>query len=343
MDFVQVIPAQLRCKSAGRHTRVLVGIKRSACFCRVELLFLSNSRLSSFIERRECPKAQIPTALSSSLTVGERINQVKSSVIISTYNSPEWLRKVLVGYENQSGENFEVIVADDGSGPQTRAVIDEFQDKFKHKIKHVWQPDEGFRKCAILNKAILAAEGEYLIFTDGDCIPHPNLVEDHAKMAVSGHFLSGGYCKLPMETSLTITPPDIVSAEIFKLGWLRNNGFGWRDKWLKVVARAWGLNSIFDWVSPAKKTFNGNNSSCFRTDAIRIGGYDERMGYGGEDREFGYRLENAGIKPKVIRYSIVCLHLDHPRGYKNEEIRQRNEEIIRETRLGRSTHTSSGI
>ena len=96
---------------------------------------------------------------------------MKLSVIITTYNSEEWLQKVLVGYSIQTEQDFEVVVADDGSAEKTKAVIESFQNQFKFPIVHVWQEDNGFQKCKILNKAILKTKSDYLLFTDGDCIP----------------------------------------------------------------------------------------------------------------------------------------------------------------------------
>ena len=74
-----------------------------------------------------------------------------------------------------------------------------------------------------------------------------------------------------------------------------------------------------------------------------MNGFDERMAYGGEDREFGYRLENIGVKPLGIRYSAPCLHLDHPRGYADPELRAKNQEIIARTRSTKTTRTEFGL
>ena len=93
------------------------------------------------------------------------------SIIISTYNQPEWLQKVLWGYEQQTQTDFEIIIADDGSTEETKMLIESFQKKSSFSILHVWQEDHGFQKTKILNKAIVASKGEYLILTDGDCIP----------------------------------------------------------------------------------------------------------------------------------------------------------------------------
>lgn len=268
---------------------------------------------------------------------------MKISVIISTFNSPDWLQKVLWGYENQSVGGFEIVIADDGSEKETAELIRSFSNNQKFSIKHVRHDNHGFRKWEIVNKAIVASTGDYLIFTDGDCIPHPNLIEYHIALSKKDHFLSGGYCKLPMTTSAKISKADIDSGSVFSVFWLYRNGYKFSFKWMKILARKWRINRFLDVVSPAAKTFNGNNSSCFRKDAIAISGFDQRILYGGGDREFGYRLEHLGIKPRVIRYSILCLHLDHPRGYKSKEVRQKNLALIAKTRADKLVTTDFGI
>ena len=268
---------------------------------------------------------------------------MKLSVIISTYNSPEWLEKVLWGYQCQSDSDFEVVIADDGSSGETRDLIAGFKASSDFVIQHVRHEDDGFRKWEIVNRAIEAASGDYLIFTDGDCIPHPDLLKTHRQYARPGRFLSGGYCKLPMETSKAVTRDDIVSGRAFTIAWLSRHGYGFTPKWLKVAAPGTIFSGLLNRLTPAAKTFNGNNSSCFRADALRVRGFDARIRYGGGDREFGYRLQHAGIAPLVIRYSTICLHLDHPRGYKSAEVRQENMAMIDETLKTRRIETEFGI
>ncbi len=268
---------------------------------------------------------------------------MKFSVIVSTYNSPKWLEKVFWGYACQSDRNFEIVVADDGSGKETRELIERYCGIDGLDIRHAWHEDDGFRKWEIVNKAIEMAEGEYLVFTDGDCIPHPELVATHRREMEVGRFLSGGYCKLPMETSRVISREDITSGRAFTVSWLRRNGYGFTPKWLKIAAPGSFIVPLLNRFTPAARTFNGNNSSCFRTDALAVNGFDRRILYGGGDREFGYRLENAGIRGKVIRYSTICLHLDHKRGYKSADARARNMALIEESRSERRTATPFGI
>src|SRR6476619_1563465 len=115
---------------------------------------------------------------------------MRVSVIITTYNQPEQLEKVMWGYAGQRGAKFELIIADDGSSPATTEVIDRVAAQSGLDVLHIWHEDSGFRKTEILNRAIVAAQEEYLIFSDGDCIPRDDFVATHARLARPGCFLS---------------------------------------------------------------------------------------------------------------------------------------------------------
>lgn len=251
---------------------------------------------------------------------------MKVSVIITTYNAEEWLRKVLTGFSVQTETDFEIVIADDGSTPGTAALLDEYQNRFKFPIVHVWHRDEGFQKSKILNRAILRANSDYLIFTDGDCIPRRDFLASHLKYREPGYFLSGGYFKLPLSISEQISEDDITTQQCFKLSWLKRNGLKSSFKNTKLTH-----NRIFaqfmNWVTPTKRSWNGHNSSGYKTDLIAVNGFNHEMQYGGLDRELGERLFNMGLLSKQIRYSAICLHLDHARGYSDPLIWKKNNAI----------------
>lgn len=257
-------------------------------------------------------------------------NTDKVTVVLSTYNHPVWLRKVLWGYEKQHHANIEIIVADDGSRDETRSMINRVREESGMDIKHVWHPDEGFAKCKILNRAIEAASTDYMIFSDGDCVPRGDFVSHHVASRVAGRFLSGGYYKLPMPLSGAISEQQIKSGEAFELKFLWRGGVRPSLKDLRVVARGRGA-SVLNAITTTKPTWNGNNSSGWTDDLKRAGGFDERMRYGGQDREFGQRLENAGVTGIHVRYQTLLLHLDHARGYANPEDLANNKKIRAET------------
>lgn len=248
------------------------------------------------------------------------------SVIMTTYNSPVWLEKVLWGYSCQTEMPLEVIVADDGSRPETGELVARLREETGLDLRHVWQRDDGFRKCRILNKAILHARGDYIVFTDGDCIPRADFLAVHKRRAAPGYFLSGSYFKLPMRTSEAITRDDILSGRCFDYAWLRANGLKTRRKTLKLRASArWA--PLLNRTTLTACNLKGSNASVWLKDIIKVNGLDERMAWGGEDREFGVRLINAGVKPRHVRFDAICVHLDHSRGYADPAIVARNKAL----------------
>jgi glycosyltransferase involved in cell wall biosynthesis len=251
---------------------------------------------------------------------------MKLSVIMTTYNSPAWLEKVLWGYSVQQHRDFEIVIGDDGSRDDTRQAIDRLRAETGLAIKHVWQEDDGFRKCRILNKAILQAEAPYLVFSDGDCIPRKDFLAVHAAEALPGHYLSGGYHKLPMSTSVAIGKDDIVSGRCFELKWLKAHGLKSSYKNSKLTATP-AMARLLNRLTPTKCNFKGSNASAWRDDVMRVNGFDERMPWGGLDREFGVRLINAGVRPKHVRYDAIVIHLDHKRGYKDPKLRDANKQL----------------
>ena len=248
------------------------------------------------------------------------------SVIVSSYNQSDWLRKVLHAYRLQTFTDFEMIIADDGSDERTRKVIADFQPLAKFPVRHVWQEDEGFQKCRILNKATVAATGDYLVYSDGDCIPRSDFLEVHARCAAPGHFLSGGYCKLPPDLSRHLSNDDIASGKAFDAGYLRNHGMRGFSSLFKLGLTP-SLGPLVDKISPTKASWNGHNASGWKADILAVNGYNEDMQYGGEDRELGERLVNAGIRAIRIRHRALVLHLDHKRGYMTLEMMQKNRAI----------------
>ena len=270
------------------------------------------------------------------------MNTVDISVIISTYNHPEWLKKVLWSYEQQSFKNFELIIADDGSDESTRQLIEQTRKKVSYPIQHIWHKDNGFQKTIILNKATVASKGQYLVYSDGDCIVRKDFLQTHIDRRAQGYFLSGGYFKLPMSISKLISKEDIENQCCFDINWLKQHGLKASFKNNKITAK--GIKEkLLNTLTPTIATWNGHNSSGWKEDILNANGYDERMQYGGEDRELGERLFNMGIKAKQIRYSAICLHLDHVRGYVKPEMIEKNLQIRAVTKNEKVIRTPYGI
>ena len=264
------------------------------------------------------------------------------SVILTTYNEPRWLEHVLTGYGVQSHRDFELVVADDGSRPDTRDVVDRLRRELSPPLVHVWHQDEGFRKTLILNRAIQASGGEYLIFTDGDCIPRRDLVEVHASLAEEGRFLSGGYLKLSPGVSRRVTKEAVRSGEVFDSSWLRARGWKRGRRGFRL-SRSLVLARFLDAATPTRPTWNGHNASTWKEAIVEVNGFDLDMGYGGLDRALGERLENLGVRGKQIRYRAPCVHLAHRQPYRDPEVLAHNKSIRERIRKGGETRARMGL
>ena len=264
------------------------------------------------------------------------------SIILSTYNQPSWLEKALQGYEFQTFKDFEILIADDGSKDETKLLIENYKKKSKLKITHIWHEDNGFQKTIILNKSIISSKSDYLLFSDGDCIPRSDFVEKHISHREKKYFLSGGYFKLPLSISEIISLDDIKNQNCFDINWLKKNGLNSSIKNYKLTARGY-TEKLLNSFTPTKATWNGHNSSGWKKDILNVNGFDERMQYGGEDRELGERMLNLGIRSKQLRYSAVCLHLDHARGYVKQEMIKKNNIIRKKVKQTKSIYTLHGI
>lgn len=261
-------------------------------------------------------------------------------VIVSTYNNPEWLEKVLWGLMNQTHPANEILIADDGSDERTRELIRRYQSRLP--LKHVWHEDRGFRKTTILNQAVLAAQSEYLIFMDQDLVPRRDFISQHYKHARRGHFVSGGAIMVPETLSHALTEEDIRSGNAFRIGWLRTHGMPWNWKMSKLWSNPL-LCRLMNFLTPTNASWNGGNASTWREYIIQAKGFDTRMRYGAEDREFGQRLENAGITGIQLRYGTPLLHLYHQRPYRNEQDWQANRAIWQQTKKEHLITTSYGL
>lgn len=246
---------------------------------------------------------------------------LRLSVVVTTYNNPRALRLVLAGLERQTVTDFEVLIADDGSGPETQEMISSYAKTAPFPVQHIWHTDRGFRKCLISNKAILAAQGDYLIFFDGDCIPPPHCIATHVAAAEYRRYVAGG--KIPLNEKLTarLTVSDVSSGYLdrFGLWWVWGIQGDIRTRRRLVTSRIPGARTLLDLNRQKRWHWRGENSSTFAEHIHLVGGFDERLTYGGEDADFGLRLEAMGILCRSIRYRAPLYHLEHDRPYANQQ------------------------
>ena len=269
--------------------------------------------------------------------------QPSCELIFSTYNSPRSLALCLESIRAQRVLPQSIAIADDGSGDETRAIIEGFTLPGV-ALRHVWHADQGFRKCEILNKAIASSTADYLIFIDGDVMIHPGFIQRHLDMARRGRFMTGSLIRLDKQATESVTPAMVQAGTVFDRGWLRaNRAIDGVSTWLKTMPFSLPVMALLDRLSPVRPSLCGANASAFRDEVLAVGGFDERMKYGGLDKELGARLGNNGTKGAHLRYSAPLVHLDHPRGYADPEGRKRNRELIERVRRDGVRVTEHGI
>lgn len=270
---------------------------------------------------------------------------MKCELIFSTYNAPRFLRLTLLSVLGQRRRPDSVCVADDGSGPETRAVIERFRAEHPElPLRHVWHEDTGFRKNVILNRATESSEAEYLVYTDGDCLMSPGFVARHLALARPDRFCCGSLIRLTAEATAAVEEADVLGGRVFDIGWLRARGtFDRTTTWLKAMPLPFALQAGLDQVYPVRKTWMGSNTSAYRAAILAVNGFDETMEYGGGDKEFGIRLANSGVRGRHLRFTAPVIHLDHPRGYKDADKIARQRQMIGAARRTGKTWTEAGI
>jgi glycosyltransferase involved in cell wall biosynthesis len=235
---------------------------------------------------------------------------VKTAVIVTTYNRPDALAAVLEGYQAQSTQNFELLVADDGSTETTRAVIEDFRGRAAFPLTHFWHEDRGFRAAAIRNRALAATAADYIIFSDGDCVPAGDFVARHQALAERGHFVAGNRILLSESLTARALAQTLPLHRYGLLHWLA----AWckRDinRVLPLLRRADG-----HWRRADPQRWEGVktcNLAAWREDLARINGLDETYsGWGLEDSDLVIRLLHAGVKHKNGRFATPVFHLWH--------------------------------
>ena len=257
------------------------------------------------------------------------VDNPSAAVIVTTYNRPDALAAVLDGFREQDTRDFELLVADDGSTADTRELVETYAKTAPHPARHVWQEDDGFRAGAARNRALAQTNAEYVIFTDGDCVPPPFFVSRHLALAELGYFLAAN--RMLLTEGFT---RKVLRARIPVHRWRAPQ---WLAAWVKRdVNRALPLLHLPDWrfrtSEPARWSgVKTCNLSAWRSDLVRVNGFDERYsGWGLEDSDLVIRLLHAGVKHKSARFAAPVFHLWHRENDRTRlpENQMRLEEIL---------------
>jgi glycosyltransferase involved in cell wall biosynthesis len=235
------------------------------------------------------------------------------AVVVTTYNRPETLEQVLSAYLSQVDRDIELLVADDGSTDDTRAVVERFAQHAAFPVHHVWHEDDGFRAGAIRNRAVARTTADYIVFTDGDCVPLSGFVAGHRALAEQGWFVAGNRALLSERLTRRVLQEQVRLEAWSRLDWAR--AFLRRDVnriaplWTRDLAdaRGWRRRQPDRWAGA--KTCN---LGVWRDDLVRVNGFDEAYsGWGLEDSDLVIRLLHAGVRHKNGRFATPLAHLWH--------------------------------
>jgi glycosyltransferase involved in cell wall biosynthesis len=228
------------------------------------------------------------------------------AVIISTYNASQFLRLTLEGYAQQRDHHFSIYIADDGSGPEILKLIKEFKRKYPIPIQHVWHKDKGYRRAQIINKAIHLVQEPYILLTDADCIPLPDMIATHRSIAEPGIFIRGSRILLAEDMTMHLSAQKTWNPDIPLWQWLT-----WRVQ--KHINRLSPMLFPVSTSRPSRKLhgIRGCHFAFWRQDIITVNGFDSSYeGWGREDSDLAARLFHAGINRKNLR-GMPILHLWH--------------------------------
>ncbi len=295
------------------------------------------SRLDSRFQNHRTPLSEvmntsIRTFVSSSATI-----------IISVYNNSTLLERALWGFAAQTRNDFQILIADDGSREEEVERVRKVASDLGLNLMHIWHADNGFRKAKILNEAIVHAETERLIFVDADMIPRSDFVKNHIERLLPNYFIAGGsHLNLPVSMHSDITQEIVASGQLFTLDWLKQHKIN-KGKFFSRLIWQTDAAKALDVLFTRKRSFTGCNASCWKKDALAINGFDEDWGYGGTDREFGFRLANAKVKSKRFQFSLIALHQDHKRPYRDAATMKANKKALSHRAWSGMTRIEQGI
>jgi glycosyltransferase involved in cell wall biosynthesis len=254
------------------------------------------------------------------------------TLVINTFNQPDYLARVLNAVSRQSVLPEEVLLADDGSTDETKTVFEQWRARQPFRCEHIRQEHQGFRRARILNLAIAPSRGDYLVFLDGDTIPYPHFVADHRVLASESQFVQGHRALIGEKAA----------------AWFGKNNFSADRRRAVLQNQISGLKNSFRWPFALRKInhrlrgIRGCNLAIWRADLVRVNGYNEAfVGWGREDSELAVRLMNSGVRRLDVRGRALCYHLWHPPVSRAELVG--NDELLAKAILEKPVRCEQGL
>lgn len=257
---------------------------------------------------------------------------MRISVAVITYNWPQALELVLHSLAQQTELPYEVIVTDDGSGEETRELLKRMSRDYPTRLVHLWQPDEGARMSRARNRAIAAAQGDYVVLLDGDMVAERHFIADHQAFALAGCFVQGSRVLTNEKLAAQMMAEQRTMLGFFAHGIERRRNL----LRLPPIAR------IYARPGRRRRGIKSCNMAFWRKDLLRLNGFNEAMtGWGREDTELAIRALHAGLLRRDVRFSALAFHLYHPS--RKNIVGNPNDRIVAATLASGSVRCSVGL
>lgn len=240
---------------------------------------------------------------------------MRCSVLVAVYNNVPVVRPVLYALAGQSFEDFEVVICDDGSGERTREELSDVCELLGLRWQYAYHAAEGFQKTVVLNKGLTCAQGEQVVFLDGDCVPHRDFVGNHCALLQPGSYLAGRRVMLGAQVSARLQKDPAYARQL---------------RFATVVGRADRVEEALLLPRPIRRLIgvnrlSGCNWSCWKQDLESINGFNNeaRGPVGGEDTNISIRFDQHGLRRDSARFGANVFHQWHPkrtRSYTGERV-----------------------
>jgi glycosyltransferase involved in cell wall biosynthesis len=230
------------------------------------------------------------------------------ALVITTHERADALGAVLDSIGRQRLLPDRIVIADDGSGPPTRELIERFCGTSAAPVRPVRQEHQGFRVARLRNLAIASLAGadvDYLVFVDGDMVLHPDFIADHRRFARRGWFTQGvrAHADETLTRTLLADPATPLGFPTPGLGGLRR----------AYLLRSPALAGVMRRAANALVAIKTCNFAAWRDDLEHVNGFNEAFeGWGPEDKELALRLRHAGVRRQTLLFGGIATHLHHP-------------------------------
>lgn len=260
------------------------------------------------------------------------------AILVSSYERPRHLERVLASIECQQGVDgqIEVVVTDDGSRDDTGQVVSRFAGRVGFPVQFTTHPHRTYQLARCRNEGVAVSRAPYLLFLDGDCLIPPDHVWQHLRCRRRGVAMAGYCCLLTEQVSQELAVDDVYAGRFVE--WAEPDA-------LRELRRLDRKSRLYEWLRhPTKPKLFGGNVGIHREDYERVNGYDEQFeGWGCEDDDLRLRLRQLGVRIRSILRWTRTYHLWHPPGTTTPALWREGNNVDYLRRRDRAPYCRAGL